>query len=51
MGARVCSICSSSNIKLNGHIHNGKQNRLCKDYGRQFVLHREKKLISDADKH
>ena len=46
----VCPTCSSSNIKLNGHIHNGKQNRLCKDCGRQFVLDREMKLISDSDK-
>lgn len=50
MGVIVCPTCSSTNIKLNGHIHNGKQNRLCKDCGRQFVLDREKKLISDADK-
>ncbi len=45
-----CPTCSSTNIKLNGHIHNGKQNRLCKDCGRQFVLEREKRLISDPDK-
>jgi len=46
----ACPNCSSVNIKLNGHIHNGKQNRLCKDCGRQFVVDREKRLISDSDK-
>ena len=45
-----CPSCTSTNIKLNGHIHNGKQNRLCKDCGRQFVADREKRLISAFDK-
>lgn len=50
MSAILCPTCSSTNLKLNGHIHNGKQNRLCKDCGRQFVVEREKRLISDSDK-
>lgn len=50
MAAIVCPTCSSSNIKLNVHIHKGKRNRLCKDCGRQFVIDRVKKLISDSEK-
>jgi len=50
MVAIVCPACTSTHIKLNGHIHNGKQNRLCKDCGRQFVADREKRLISALDK-
>jgi hypothetical protein len=50
MAVILCPSCSSASIKLNGHIYNGKQNRLCKDCGRQFVLEREKRLISDTDK-
>ena len=50
MAEVVCPACASTNIKLNGHIHNGKQNHLCKDCGRQFVADREKRLISDSDK-
>ncbi len=50
MAAIACPRCLSTNIKLNGHIHNGKQNRLCKDCGRQFVLDGVKKLISASDK-
>ena len=46
----VCPSCTSTHIKLNGHIHNGKQNRLCKDCGRQFVADKEKREISDFDK-
>lgn len=45
-----CPSCSSSCIKLNGHIHNGKQNHLCKDCGRQFVGHNSQKLINAAQK-
>jgi transposase-like protein len=26
----TCPSCQSNNVKLNGHIHNGKQNHLCK---------------------
>jgi hypothetical protein len=45
-----CPICQSENIKLNGHIHNGKQNHLCKNCNRQFVLAPEKKVITKRDK-
>ena len=46
----VCPSCGSSQYKLNGHIHNGKQNHLCKGCGRQFVAKPSKKYISEADK-
>jgi insertion element IS1 protein InsB len=32
-----CLDCGSSDIKLNGHAHYGKQNHQCKACGRQFV--------------
>ena len=32
-----CPNCNSDNFVKNGHIHNGKQNHLCNDCGRQFV--------------
>jgi IS1 family transposase len=44
----VCPRCLSPKYKKNGHIHNGKQNHLCKDCGRQFVDCFEHYLISDA---
>ncbi|MFN3315269.1 MAG: hypothetical protein ACK40K_00520 [Raineya sp.] len=37
-------------MKLNGHIHNGKQNHQCKDCGRQLVLNPERKVVSEKDK-
>lgn len=40
-----CPSCNSTNIKKNGHIHNGKQNHQCKDCKRQFVEGAEQKLI------
>jgi IS1 family transposase len=43
----VCPRCLSPKYKKNGHIHNGKQNHLCKDCGRQFVDCFEHYLISD----
>jgi hypothetical protein len=43
----VCPRCKSPKYKKNGHIHNGKQNYQCKDYGRQFVDCFEQYLISD----
>lgn len=46
----TCPTCQSENVKLNGHIHNGKQNHLCKDCGRQFVQNPTQKLISEKDK-
>lgn len=46
----ICPSCQSEKVKLNGHIHNGKQNHRCKDCGRQFVLNPSQKLISEKDK-
>ncbi len=46
----TCPCRQSTNIKLNAHIHNGKQNRYCKDYHRQFVLNLENKVITARDK-
>jgi len=45
-----CPNCNSSNVKKNGHIHNGKQNHQCKDCGRQFVENPTQRLVSEADK-
>ena len=45
-----CPNCNSSNIKKNGHIHNGKQNHYCHDCGRQFVENPIQKRVSVADK-
>lgn len=45
-----CPSCQSESIKLNGHIHNGKQNHLCKNCGRQFVVNPENKVISKQEK-
>jgi hypothetical protein len=50
MDALLCPSCNSTKIKLNGHIHNGKQNHQCKDCGRQFVLSPTKKYISQEEK-
>lgn len=46
----TCPSCNSSVIKLNGHIHNGKQNHQCKACGRQFVLNSTQKLVSAQQK-
>jgi hypothetical protein len=46
----TCPSCQSENIKLNGHIHNGKQNHQCKDCGRQFVLNPANKVVTARDK-
>ena len=45
-----CPKCNSGNIKKNGHVHNRKQNHLCRDCGRQFVEHSEKKTVSGFEK-
>ena len=45
-----CPNCNSESIVKNGFIHNGKQNHLCKDCGRQFVKDRQSKVISDETK-
>jgi transposase-like protein len=46
----ICPACASLRVKLNGHIHNGKQNYLCRDCGRQFVLNPTQKRVSEAEK-
>jgi hypothetical protein len=46
----TCPSCQSNNIKLNGHIHTGKQNHYCHDCGRQFVLNPSNKVITQRDK-
>jgi transposase-like protein len=46
----ICPSCQSINIKLNGHIHNKKQNHQCKDCSRQFVLFPCQKIISEETK-
>ena len=45
-----CPSCNSIRIKKNGHIHNGKQNHLCKKCGRQFVQNPTQKLIPERDR-
>ncbi|MFQ5584630.1 MAG: IS1 family transposase [Calditrichia bacterium] len=45
-----CPSCQSSDIKKNGHIHNGKQNHQCTSCGRQFVADNQKKTISPEQK-
>lgn len=45
-----CPSCSSSLVKKNGHIHNGKQNYRCLPCGRQFVLEPTKKTIDEGTK-
>ena len=42
-----CPSCDCEDIKLNGHIHNGKQNHLCHGCARQFVENPTQKRISD----
>ena len=43
-----CPSCESKKIVKNGKIHNGKQNYKCRDCGRQFVEHRQQKIISQS---
>ena len=45
-----CPSCSSSLIKKNGHIHNGKQNYRCLKCSRQFVLEPTQKIIDEKTK-
>lgn len=42
----LCPSCQSANTVKNGHIHNGKQNRLCKDCRRQFVEDPDKSFVT-----
>ena len=46
----TCPDCHSDSVVKNGFIHNGKQNHLCKDCGRQFVKDPQNKVISDDTK-
>jgi hypothetical protein len=46
----ICPSCQSQEIKRNGHIHNGKQNYLCKSCGRQFVADSTKRYVSEEDR-
>lgn len=46
----TCPSRQSENIKFNGHIHNSKQNHLCKNCARQFVLNPDNKVITAGDK-
>ena len=50
MSIIVCPRCNSENIKKNGHIHNKKQNHLCKNCEKQFVLNPKQKLITEHTK-
>ena len=45
-----CPACSSTLIKKNGHIHNGKQNHRCLSCDRQFVLNPTQKRIDQSVK-
>ncbi len=45
-----CPNCTSDNFVKNGHIHNGKQNHICKDCGRQFVEDPQNIPISEGKK-
>jgi IS1 family transposase len=45
-----CPACTSSLVKKNGHIHNGKQNYRCLGCGRQFVLESNQKIIDEHTK-
>ncbi len=45
-----CPVCNSSHVVKNGHIHNGKQNFLCRNCDRQFVENPTQKLISQETK-
>ena len=45
-----CPRCSSTNIKKNGHIDNGKQNHRCNDCHRAFVESPEHVVILEDKK-
>ncbi len=53
----LCPSCHEVNIIKNGKTHYGKQNHLCKECGRQFVLNNthticdDRKSIIPTDKH
>ena len=43
-----CPDCYSEHIVKNGHIHNGKQNNLCRECGRNFVANPEWREITST---
>jgi hypothetical protein len=45
-----CSSCSSTLVKKNGHIHNGKQKYQCLTCKKQFVLDPSQKIIDEKTK-
>jgi transposase-like protein len=45
-----CPSCSSSLVKKNGHIHNGKQKYQCLACNRQFVLNPTQKIVDEHTK-
>ncbi len=45
-----CPHCRNDNTKKNGHTQYGKQNYMCKDCGRQYVINGQDWFISDATK-
>ena len=46
----ACPACGSKRFKRNGHLKTGQQNHQCKACGRQFVLHADNRVISDAQR-
>jgi transposase-like protein len=45
-----CPNCRAEDLVKNGRMHHGKQKFLCKNCGRQFVEHPEKKTIAPETK-
>ena len=45
-----CPSCSSTLVKKNGHIHNGKQKYQCLVCKRQFVLDPTQKIVDEHTK-
>jgi len=45
-----CPHCQNDNTKKNGRTQYGKQNYMCKDCGRQYVINGQDWFISDATK-
>jgi insertion element IS1 protein InsB len=46
----ACPEYGSERFKKNGHIHNGKQNHHCKDYGRPCVGDATKRVMDEEDR-
>ena len=46
----TCPDCNSIHVVKNGHIHNGKQNFLCRNCGREFIENPIQKRISQETK-